>query len=507
MLLAAVDKFIVATRDFNEAKKAQYTDMTGEDGAKTYFRASELGYSDRKIIYGFFKHQLPTVSRSAKSIRQLTNGDSVHDRYQKLWNDMGALISMEQRVSSKEDEYLKQFPWEWAGHYDAELDINILRAYVLGKCTVNIVKHEGSEEPEVEVDVDDAYAKEYKLFDEDYEPLTLIADIKTMNPWGFKRLAQGNLGEIQGYIDQISYYMYMKNTPYGSIFVEDKGSNDVVEVQVLWKDLHEDVTYEFDPMVHGEQGPGIFRVTIDNERFFGSEKVLGLVPRINKLNDIKEAIKKADTEGNMAVISELMPPRCSEDPSKFPCSWGDGKEKCEYFEHCWNQHHHGLAVRPYEVCPKECIWEHEVIHPVTGEIKTIKLDSRKVPVGITQDMLNALYKMGAVDMTKFVIDEEPEDIPAKEAEESALNADSVLTTSGELKLTVDKAPAASSEDNSNKENTPQNTGASEAIEYKTEDGQRAIHCANCKKEITFQKLGAGNTKKCPFCNHTNRVIK
>lgn len=501
MLLKAMDSFQLAKREYGEAKKAQYTDMTSKDGAKEYFRASELGSKDRKIMYGFFKHQIPTIARSAKSCRQLENGDYVHTRYQTAWEDMGALISMEERLTSKDDEYLKQYEWEWAGHYDGLLDLNVLRAHALGLCTISYHKNEELDKWEMEVEVDDAFATEVGLFNEDYVAPTMVADIKTMNPWGFKRIKEKeDVSEIQGYIDQISFYMCMLNTPYASIFIEDKGSNDTLEIQIVWKDLHQDIEYTFTPEIHGEAGVGILRLTIDNERFFGSDKVLGIVPRIQKLWETKKALEEADASNDTAKIALLMPQRCSEDPSKFPCSWGKGSDKCEFYDHCWNQLTEGNAVRPYVSCPEEDKWRIEIADvatsDTTGVVTVVEIDSRKVPAGVTQEAMQALMAIGAIDLTAFlVVDNTP--IPVKEAMESAENGDHILDANGELNLGLVELPV----DESN------TTSATETLEYTNEGGNKAIKCLNCGKEVTYLRLGNGGTKKCTFCSHVNKVIK
>ena len=494
MLLHAMNSFQVASREYKEAKKGQYADKTGP---KNFFRASELGSGDRKIIYSFFKHQLPAKGRSAKSLRQLENGDLVHEKWQTAWEDMGVLISMEQRLSSRDDtDGLAKYPWEWAGHYDGLLDMNVLRAHALGKTTVNMVKKlneagEETDEFEMEVSIDDDFAEEIGIFKVDaegnstYEEITMVADIKTMNPFGFKSLKGGKLSEITGYIDQLSFYMYMLNTPYGSIFVECKGSNDLCEIQIVWADLHEGQEYVFDPDLHGEieAGNGVHRVVINNDRFFGSDKEVGLVPRLDKLWNTKEMLLKIESGELDNPMQEVMPPRCSTDPSKFPCSWGEGKEKCEFFDHCWNDIHQGCATKPEEGCPEELVWEidYQFVDNTMGKVK---IDSRKVPAGISIEAFKSLVKLGALDPSQFAIREINE--VEGEPTDSADQIDHMFGAGGELNL----APPAE---------------ASETVEYTNAEGKKAIQCTKCHKETTYQKLGTGNTKKCSFCNHINKV--
>lgn len=501
MLVQAMDRFQLAKRVHKENVKGQYTD---KGAVKDYFRASELGSSDRKIIYGFFAHQLPKQSKGAQNLRQLENGDYVHDRYQSAWQDMGVLISMEDRLSSKDDEYLAQFPWTWAGHYDGELDLNIVRAHALDLVKINSVKNEETDGWEIEVELDEAYANSIGLFDangdisEDYEPIRMIADIKTMNPWGFKRIKeQGDVSDIQGYIDQISFYMYMKNTPYGSIYIEAKDNNDVCEVQIVWKDMHEGAEYKFDKDIHGEQSSEQVRVVIDSGRFFGDATREGVVPRVTRIHNVKEELREASEAGDLERVKEIFAnsiPRCADKPNSFPCSWGHKNGKptyCEFYDHCWNEKHQGRAVTTYVACPPEAIWTFS-----DDQDQEIKIDSRKVPEGVTEEGFLALVEAGVLDYTKFLVDGEEtsevfdnEPVDVEDPAETAMSGSTELfDASGVLNIGAPEAPK-------------------EAEEYLNEANQKAIKCVNCGKEVTYQKLGNGGTKKCTFCNHTNRVIK
>lgn len=493
MLINAMDSFQVAKREHTEKKKAQYLDKNGLEGKKNYFRASEMGADDRKIIYSFFKHQIPHDPLNARSLRIFENGDFVHDRYQSAWEDMGVLISMEERLSSKEDEFLKDYPWEWAGHYDGLLDVNIVRAHALNKVNVSSVFNEDTDEWEIQVELDDAYAQEIGIFDEngdiaeDYEPLTMVADIKTMNPWGFDRVKKkADISDIQGYIDQIQFYMYMLNSPYGSIYIENKANNDVCEVQIIWRDMHEEVEYEFDETIHGKKNDNQIRVVIDTARFFGSETTEGAVQRVDRLWAVKEALEEADTTGDMTAIQRLMPDRCSDKPDSFPCSWSSGR--CDFYEHCWNSKHHGMAVREMEEVPAEAIWEFE-----DEDGNVIKVDNRKVPEGVTYDGFIALVGMDALKLDDFLIEDTTDAEEEQEnPEDTAVNGDNIFSDDGELDL----ADATSGKPK-----------PAEAQEYKAEDGDNAIDCLNCGKQVTYKRLGNGGTKKCPHCKHTNRVVK
>lgn len=500
MLVNAMNAFQVAKREHNENVKGQYTDKTGGDGSKNFFRASELGAADRKILYSFFAHQLPKRSKSPQNLRQLENGDFVHDRYQSAWENMGVLISMEERLSSKNDEYLAEFEWEWAGHYDGLLDVNILRAHALGLVTLQSYFNEETNKWELEVELDEAYANSIGIFDEegnlaeDYVPTTMVADIKTMNPWGFKRIKEkADVSDIGGYLDQIMFYMYMLNTPYGSIYIESKDNNDVVEVQILWKDMHEDVEYKWDETIHGVQDADKVRVVVTTDRFFGSDTVEGVVPRIDRLWNIVKQLKEAEANNDQEAMKALFPDRCSDKPDSFPCSWGHKQGRptyCEFYEHCYSTIHDGKATKTVGALPEDAKW---VFEDENGEVI---VDNRKVPTGIDYDGFLKLVELGALDYTLFVADSSQ--VPSavledelQEIEENSFHADNLFDSSGELNL---GAPL--------EEGVP-----TEAIEYENEEGKKAIDCLNCGKQIAYQKLANGGTKKCTHCKHTNRVVR
>jgi hypothetical protein len=435
---------------------------------------------------------------------------------------MGVLISMEERLSSWNDPYLgafledgvtRQFPFEWAGHYDGLLDVHILRAHALNMVKIGSVKDEDTGVWELQVELDEAYANSIGIFDEDgnvspdYTPVTQVADIKTMNPWGFKRIKEkGDVSDIGGYIDQIQYYMYMLNTPYGSIYIESKDNNDVVEVQIVWSDLHEGVEYEFTKDIHGEQTEEQVRVMVDSGRFFGDATREGCIPRLNRLwsltTALKEAHAKGDNEGIIELFKEI--PRCADKPDSFPCSWGHKTGKidgCEFFEHCWSTKHGGMAVATWQDCPPEAVWTFaedvtDESDPDFQQEREIRIDSRKVPAGINEEGFLQLVELGVLDYTKFLVDAEPEgasdamaEIAATKAAETAINGSkNLFSETGELKMGAPEPP-------------------SEAAEYTNEAGSKAILCTNCGKETAYQKLAAGNTKKCTFCGHVNKVVR
>jgi predicted RNA-binding Zn-ribbon protein involved in translation (DUF1610 family) len=141
-----------------------------------------------------------------------------------------------------------------------------------------------------------------------------------------------------------------------------------------------------------------------------------------------------------------------------------------------------------EACPPELIWEF-VDEAEDGSTKTIQIDSRKVPQGITQEGFLSLVSAGVLDYTVFILPaEDPIGMKAEEVAEKVLNSSNVINDKGELNLGTDAATM-------------------EAIEYETDDKQKAIKCLSCHKEITYVRLANGGTKKCPFCGNVNRVTK
>lgn len=510
MLVHAVNKYQVAKRNFKEEEKNQYLDKTGNTGAKEFFRASEFGNGDRKLVYSFFKHQLPSITRTPKSLRTLENGDYVHMRWQTAWDEMGIMLEPklgdngkydEVRLASKDDDYLKQYPWELFGHYDALLDMNIVKAHAEGLCTVSSALNEETNKYEMEVELEDSYAKEIGLLNADgtlseaYAPKKAVADIKSMNQWGFKRLKEkADISAIQGYIDQISLYMFMLNVPYGILFIEDKGGQDLVEIQVVWKDLHADVEYGFD--VFGSQDNTQVRLTIDNARFFGVHEedengdsvVLtdGLLDRVDRLWGTVKALRALEVAGaDLNDYAGVMPMRCSDNPAKFPCSWADGAEKCEFYEHCWNRNHQGVLTKTAEECPAEMRWELEL----PEHSGNVVLDARKLPAGMTQELLFQLVNVTEIDLTPFLLGDVPiAEKPLAEAVKTANTADmdDMLSPTGELILTVD---------------TP-----AEAKEYE-DTGSKCIDCLNCGKQVKYTRLAPGGIKKCPHCGNVNKVTR
>lgn len=462
MLARAMDAFQVAKAAYIEKKKAQYTDKKQKD----YFRASELGMlrkNKRKLIYGFFGHHFGIQTKSAHNLRQLENGDYVHDRYQTNWKLMGILVlkgkrqSMEIRVSSKDDPWLSQFPWVAEGHYDGELDLNLVRAYALGKVRVDVINRNGQWVMEPVLDFE--YGKQIGYFNEDgtwnqnYKPVSMVADIKTMNPYQFKSVKEGNLSSIEGYLDQISFYMYMLDTPYGCIFIENKANNELLEVQIVWTDLRGG-QYDFDDNLHGAEGedPRVIRAYIDNQRFEA------LVHEIDATWQLVNKLKEADAMGDYAAVANLLPSRCSFNPDSFPCKWSTGQ--CEFYDHCWSQKHSGNMVRPEP--SSEDIWE----------IDGMKIDCRRVPEGVTKENFKEWLAETGEDWFRYAAPDFE-----KIREQDPFEYD---------------------------EETGEIIGRKKVPEYLTTDGERAFKCIRCTSEVTYKRL-MGGVKKCPHCGQMNHV--
>lgn len=484
MLSKAMDAFQIQKAEHTENVKAQYTDRKVKD----YFRASELGAGDRKLFYTFFAHQLNKRQKSAKNLRQLANGDGVHERYQSAWRDMGALISMEERLSSKTDPVLGKYTWEWTGHYDGLLDANILRGYRTGAITSSSIPVRDEDTGEVtywqmEPQIDEAYAEEIGIFKPNYQELKLVVDIKTMNPWGFKAIKdRGDLSNITGYLDQISFYMYMLGTPYGVILIENKEDNDVCEVQVVWTNFKEN-NYGFSDKVFAPEERGIVRTTVDTARF---EKI---ILRINDIWHQVESVKYAHILGHIETVAEYIPPRCSEDPKNFPCSWGHKKgepQYCEFYQHCWNPRTQGLSVFSEEV-PEDAIWEFDA-EDDNSNITKVQIDSRKV-AGFAQTpeaFLEWLGKNGIEDLTKFMVTPPEEIITLEDIAEENREED-IFDANGNLIMEA-KQP-------------------SEVQEHTAEDGSKAVKCPKCTTETKYKRLASNGIKKCSVCNHSMKVLR
>lgn len=347
MLAKAMDAFILQKHEYGAQIKNQHVQRVGK--RKDYFRASELGLlieGKRKLLYKFFEHQITSASKSPLNLWQLENGDFVHERYQRAWRMMGIVVqrngkdSMEMEVNSRNDEILGKYEWYLPGHYDGELDMNLVKAYATGKAWLKGVVQAGKLVFLPQLDFE--YGKSIGYFTEDgqvnpdYKPLSMVADIKSMNPFSFKNLKNGDTTPIEGYLYQLSAYMYLLNTPYGCIYVENKGNNSVLEVQIVWKDF-KGGQYDFSEDLHGEEDERIMRVYIDHAFF------QNLVDELNEFWELKKELEEAQNKGDIQFIIENMPERCSDDPNRFPCQWSTGK--CEFYDHCWNHLHQGFALK------------------------------------------------------------------------------------------------------------------------------------------------------------------
>jgi hypothetical protein len=148
-----------------------------------------------------------------------------------------------------------------------------------------------------------------------------------------------------------------------------------------------------------------------------------------------------------------------------------------------------MAVSAWEECPPEAVWEFE-----EEDGSTVRIDSRKVPEGVTQEGFLSLVIAGVLDYTKFLVDgavasEAVSEVTIEQAAETAMNgAKNLFSETGELNLGAPEPPT-------------------EAEEFINGDGKKAIVCTNCKHEVTYQRLGNGGTKKCDFCGHINKVVK
>lgn len=327
---------IKATNNYYLLRQKHYEALKKDKISKNYFRASELGSADRKLVYSFFDN-VPKRELTPDQIRVFENGDYVHERYQRKWRDMGCLLSLEKPISSKDFLPLKQYEWELRGRYDAILDANILRGYADGKVTLKRREVEDTEDTDIHFDSE--YLKEIGYDRPSYKPIPILVDIKTMSNWGFKQLQENNLTYCHSYIDQLSVYMYLTGIPYSVLFVEHKEKNKLIEIQIVWTDLNNG-KYTFEQHIHGEQTEGVLRTTIDTERF--EERILN---RLNRIWNIVKKLREAEKQGDVETIQSLIPEHCSNHLDRFPCAWDQGNVKCPYFDHCWNTPHRGKSLK------------------------------------------------------------------------------------------------------------------------------------------------------------------
>jgi CRISPR/Cas system-associated exonuclease Cas4 (RecB family) len=148
----------------------------------TKFYPSNIGKCCRYIWYDMMGYPRPAME--PRILRICRNGDSMHERYQKWFEEMGILVA---------NEYPIKFPeLRISGRLDS-----IIR-------TVSIVPA-----------IDDI----------------AIVELKSANNKKFSKMVRENL-PLPEYIDQIHLYMELLQIPYGIILVENKNDQELLEFWV-----------------------------------------------------------------------------------------------------------------------------------------------------------------------------------------------------------------------------------------------------------------------------------
>jgi hypothetical protein len=355
-----------------------------------------------------------------------------------------------------------------------------------------------------------------------------IIEMKSINTWGFKEIAKSMQPEPAHYL-QLQTYLWLTGIHEGYIIYEDKNDQTICEIPV----------------------------TYDERVIYGTSdgRTKGLIVELSELG---------------AMIDEgTVPARCPEaKENNFPCKWKTGQ--CDYYDYCWNPEHHGDKLPSQLVAPREIVaigelsfYKDEVLEVMTAEELTqlqnlaIKFGSSVIPkiiakAAIPADQLPAVSAAAeaapaaespAAPVTEAsvvtatlattpaaaapIVTATPAAAPAKPSLLSVKNRqakkDATLTpppsevggtgavkTVADVRQTQDAAVAAGAQLKQQQQDTAeQNAADGFATEFLNEQGERAIYCIKCGKEITYMRLANGNTIKCTNrkCQHVNKVKK
>lgn len=505
----AIDKMLVYEREVRDAAK-----MEQYGGAKTSFYPSELGNGDRKIVYGFFKDRIGAQSTfTGQNARVFDNGDYVHTRYRDYMIRLGALLTEEQSLKIEQHDF-ERAPsavdggYRMSGRYDQIIDLNVVRAYVTGIEAWEQFLAANYEKHEIITTTLDASAgsileelKTTRWFPKaGYTPDPMIIDIKSMNPWGFKALAEKNdHSSIQGYIDQVNAYEDKLGIHKGGLLVEDKEKNRLHPVPV-----------DYDP-----------------NRIHGNDVHEGISNRLGRLwNHVKAG----------TVPEE----RCAgANVSKFPCKWSTGQ--CDFFSHCWNDEHQGRVIpgvvaqaaeEEVELPSIEEIIEY-LAEPEKYQVSAIILYLKDFPGGqdrftVTKEMPEAMLHQMLDFYADFVFDLDYVDLEGNiqraESEEEKIDnmMDSLKETApapvivtvpvGEDGVTMTatfesdaNVPAAGADPLVNADGTFNFEPGASVIERVRTDGSKEINCGKCGNLIIYKVLRGA--KECTSCKHRNVVTR
>lgn len=259
-----------------------------------------------------------------------------------------------------------------------------------------------------------------KIFDPKYdkpepelEDMAII-EMKSINTWGFKSLMKTGQPQLD-HLYQITIYMWLTGIHKGWVIYEDKNDQTLLTIPI----------------------------TFDERIIYGTPdgRTKGLIREFTELAECLE--------------NDKVPNRCLEaNRSAFPCKWKSGN--CDYYDHCWNPEHDGLAI-PSNI--------------VEFGGKVFDLDT--LPEGFTRDDVFRLKDLW--DMMN----------PVEETEQVEAEAQKVETV--KVKQTTQPQEGAIVE------------------EFLTEKGEKAIYCSACGMQVVYKRLANGGTITCKNCSTKNTV--
>ncbi len=171
-LCDAIDNYLVTANELEQTQRAE-----ARADQPPNFHPSGIGYCARSLAMGMLNY--PRQTPDAQSIRIFANGDSMHERYQKWFSDMGILVAEELPMK---DPIMR---------LSARLDAII------------------------------------RVTDEGAAGMLAIVELKSAKDKQFKRMLKE--GPYTGYICQLQFYMHMTGIPRGVIFMENKDTQELTE--------------------------------------------------------------------------------------------------------------------------------------------------------------------------------------------------------------------------------------------------------------------------------------
>lgn len=323
-LAAKIDELLESRREQEEVDRLERYGET-----RNRFFASELGFCQRKIAYEFMG--MPRQPLNSKTLRVLENGHFLEARYKKYFEEMGILVAEEVSVSTAEQE---ECPILISGRLDFIIDEGKLNGG---------------------------------------EPDHAIVELKSINTWGFKSIAN-DLQPKPEHMLQVQFYMWLTGIHKGYLVYEDKNDQTNVTIPIVF----------------------------DDRIIYGDGKSKGIIEQM--------------TELAICIDEKKVPDRISgASPKGFPCKWKTGG--CDYFDHCYDPTHEGTVVAT----------------PVTIlHINGVEFDLENLPAGVTRDSIIAIYNMvksnEAIKQAEETTEKEPKDVPKEEKKMLVVESEEVKET-------------------------------------------------------------------------------